>query len=297
VDEAANGRLQFEDEYLEWRVVRNAVGKITRVSFTCETTQYYQFLADTDQNKLLSIYKQLVDPAESANVQLSDLIVAGHYRPKNKWNTTDGAVHLIQPNNNLYAEVQIAAQACILRQRHDGTPITDSNELINCARYGEPGRASDPKIGAIVNDKARQGYSISLRNPVALYMTNWKTPGNWKKPDGSPVGNYWKLLRGQPAPTASDPAMGLHLIYEVPAGEGFVVGDIKVGTRTIQYGGELAEQINVGLYALLCREGGAHNPSFRCEVTSSTQPGPEIASASVHAVQGNILRSAKVPVE
>jgi hypothetical protein len=294
VDETANGRLLFEDEYLEWHVLRNA-GKITRVSFTCETTQYFRFLSETDRPKLLQIYKQLVDPAHSVDVQLADLVTGGNYNPRNKWNTTHGAVHLIQPNNNLYAEIQIAAQACVLRKRPDGTPITDSNELIECARYGAGGRASDPKIGAIVNDKARQGYSVALRNPVALYMTSWKTNGNWKKPDGSPVGNYWKLVRGQLPATPTDPAMGLHLVYEVPPGEGFVVGDIKVGSRTIQYAGQIAEQINVGLFGLICREGAAHNPAFNCGVFPSTVTAtPELAASADDIGSGNVLRGAKV---
>src|SRR5262249_5199885 len=150
----------------------------------------------SDPAKLLAVYKDLVDPAHRDDVKLADLIVGNVYRPNNRWNTTDGVVHLIQPNNNLYAEVQIAAQACILRKTNAGTPITESNALIECAGYGEPGRASDPKIGATVNAKARQGYAVALRNPVALYMTSWKTSGDWKKPDGSAVGNYWTLVRG-----------------------------------------------------------------------------------------------------
>ncbi|WP_165074190.1 hypothetical protein [Paludisphaera rhizosphaerae] len=295
VDTAPNGRL-LEDEYLEWHVIRDPAGKITRVSFTCETTQYFAFLATTDPARLLEVYKDLVDPAHKDEVALSDLVVGGAYRPRNKWNTTHGAVHLIQPNNNLYAEVQIAAQACILRKRDDGTPITESNELIRCSGYGEPGRSSDPKIGAIVNDKARQGAAISLRNPVALYMTNWKNAGGWKKPDGSPVGNYWRLVRGKPAASPTDSAMGLHLVYEVPPAEGFVVGDIRVGNRTIEYVGEIAEQISVGLYALVSGEGTFANPSFECGLFPAVF-GPAMAAAPTveQADTGKVLRGAKVP--
>lgn len=294
VDTATNGR-DLEDEYLEWHVVREG-GKITRVSFTCETQQYFRFLARTDPPKLLALYKQLVDPAHAGDVKLTDLIVGGSYTPRNKWNTTHGAVHLIQPNNNLYAEVQIAAQACILRENDAGVPISESNALIECARYGEAGRASDPKIGAIVNGKARQGYAISLRNPVALYMTSWKTSGDWKKPNGSPVANYWTLVRGKPASSGQNGNLGLHLVYEVPPAEGFVVGDIKVGSRTIQYAGEIAEQINVGLFALLCREGSAANPGFKCNVFPSVggPPIPGIAAEEHDAGSDRILRGARV---
>ncbi|HYV63454.1 MAG TPA: hypothetical protein VE958_12305 [Bryobacteraceae bacterium] len=264
----ANAREQFMDEYLEWHVIRKN-GKITRVSFTCETSQYYQFLAKTDPGKLLSIYQSLVDPAHQAEVVVGDLIVNGKYQPKNKWNTQYGAVHLIQPNNNLYAEVLIAAQACILRQRATGAVITDADELIKCSRYGEPGRASDPKIGADVNGLARDGDSISLRNPVALYITGWNSTG-MKKPNGSPVGNYWTLRRGTPSPGPNQAAMGLHLVFEVPAAEGFVVGDIKIGTHAIEFGGQLAEKISVGLLGLASSQGQSNNPSFKCGV----QPAP-----------------------
>lgn len=284
-----DARLKRMDEYLEWHVVRNEDGKITRVSFTCETREYFEFLARADPEKLLDVYRSLVDPAVRDAVRAEDLVSDGAYQPRNRWNTEHGAVHLIQPNNNLYAEVMIAAQACVLRQREDGTPITDSDELIECAGYGEPGRSSDPKIGAIVNEKAREGYAISLRNPVALYITNWRTSGGWRKPDGSPVGNYWKLVRGKPAPAPNRPAMGLHLVYEVPPEENFVVGDIRVGSRTIEHGGEIAEQINVGLYGLLCRPGQTSNPAFRC----GGQPGAADGQARGAAVDRPPLRGRK----
>lgn len=256
-------RESFMDEYLEWHVVRNQQNKITRVSFTCETTQYFGFLARTDKAKLLTIYKDLVDPAFKNQVHIEDLIVNNQYAPINKWNTEHGAVHLIQTNNNLFAEVMIAAQSCILRKAANGSPVTDPAGLIRCGVGGAPGRASDPKIVADVNSIARDKSSISLRNPVALYITRWNSDG-LRKPDNSPVNEYWRLVRGQPAPGPNRPAMGLHLVYEVPASEGFVVGDIKIGNRTIDFGGQLAEHVNVGLFGLACRVGQSNNPLIRC---------------------------------
>ena len=261
-ESGANARQRFQDEYLEWHVVRNSANKITRVSFTCETTQYYNFLARTDRAKLLSIYKMLVDPEQGAAVKIEDLIVGNQYRPTNKWNTQFGAVHLIQPNNNLFAEVMIAAQACILRARANGTPITDPSELINCAEFGEDGRASDPKIGAQVNALARHGDAISLRNPVALYITRFSNDGINR--NGAPVANFWKLVRGTPAAPGQTFGMGLHLVYEVPADAGFVVGDLRIGNDPIRFGGQLAENVHVGLFALVCRKGSFQNQGFAC---------------------------------
>lgn len=256
-------RSQYQDEYLEWNVVRNGAGKITRVSFTCEGPEYWDFLAATDTGKLLALYQSLVDPAHAGEVKLTDLIVGGQYQPRNRWNRDHGAVHLTHGNNTLGAEINIAATATVIRKNAAGQTITASDRLIRCGKFGSPGRASDPKIGAQVNQFARDGYAITLKNPVGLYISGWDDTG-WKKPDGTPVGNYWRLLRGNPAPGAGQPAQGLHLVYEVPAAEGFVVGDIRIGAQTIQYGGQIAENITVGLVGVVCRKNSFHNPPQPC---------------------------------
>jgi hypothetical protein len=254
-------RKKYQDEYLEWNVVRKA-GKITRVSFTCEGPEYWDFLAQTDPGTLLELYRGLVDPARKEQVKLSDLVTGGSYNPGNKWNTRYGAVHLTQPNNTLGAEIKIAADATVL-WRHTGQPVTDTAQLICCGRFGDGGRASDPKIGADVNTLARAGYSITLRNPVALYITGYSHQG-WKKPNGKAVGNYWKVVRGTPAPGTNKPAQVLHLVYEVPPGEGFVVGDITINGRPIEFGGQIAEFVRVGLVGVACRKGKSHNPAQEC---------------------------------
>jgi hypothetical protein len=259
----ATARQDYQDEYLEWHVIRNAAGKITRVSFTSEGPEYWEFLAEHAPATLLARYKELVDPAQKDRVKLSDLVTpGGKYRPRNKWNTQHGAVHLIQENNTLGAEIKIAADATVLRAKN-GRPVTDADALIDCGRFGAPGRFSDPLIGSSVNTLARAGYSITLRNPVALYITGFGHKG-WKKPDGRPVGNYWKVVRGTPAPGPNKPAMVLHLVYEVPASEGFVVGDIRINNQPIEFGGQIAEFVRVGLVGVACRKGKSRNPAQPC---------------------------------
>lgn len=75
----------------------------------------------------------------------------GHqvYNPANLWNllsTTGSIAHLIQPNNTLSAEIDIGAQATVIRKNDQGKEITDKDELINCSKYGNPGRNSDPNV-------------------------------------------------------------------------------------------------------------------------------------------------------
>ena len=105
-------------------------------------------------------------------------------------------MHLTHPANTLEAEINIAAQATILRARQ-GQVLTDQDDLIRCAGYGAPGRASDPTIGGNVNALARQGASITLTNPVGLYIDSLNTTG-WVTPDGTSASTFWTIVRGAP---------------------------------------------------------------------------------------------------
>ncbi len=67
----------------------------------------------------------------------------------------------------------------------------------------------------------RKGPYVTFRDPSGLYIVDWNDSG-FTKPNGTPVGNYWRIVRGTSG-------MVLRLEYEVPAGLGFVVGDIKIG--------------------------------------------------------------------
>jgi hypothetical protein len=268
-----------QDEYLEWFVTKQA-GKITKVTFTCEGPEYWEALAHGyplsytgpktagatgDKPKLLALYQKYVSP----QVLMADLFVNGSYNRLNKWNTKNGAMHLNQRNNTLGAEINIAAQATILRQQ-GGVILTDPDKLIRCGRYGAPGRASDPTIGAAVNALARDGFFVTLQNPVGLYIDSLDTTG-WKKPNGSPVDpGYWQILRGTTGKI-------LRAVYEVPAAEGFTVGDIAIGGEKIEFGGQIAEKITMKLTGLAFSKGKFKNPAQACvgagiPVTALVQP-------------------------
>ncbi len=255
-----------QDEYLEWFVTKQA-GKITQVTFTCEGPEYWEALAHGyplsytgpktagatgDKQKLLALYQKYISP----QVLMADLFVNGSYNRLNKWNTKNGAMHLNQRNNTLGAEINIAAQATILRQQ-GGVILTDPDKLIRCGLYGAPGRASDPTIGAIVNALARDGFFVTLQNPVGLYIDSLDTTG-WKKPNGSPVDpGYWRILRGTTGKI-------LRAVYQVPAAEGFTVGDISIGGEKIEFGGQIAEKITMKLTGLAFSKGKFKNPAQAC---------------------------------
>jgi hypothetical protein len=260
-----------QDEYLEWAVIRDN-GKITRVLFTCEGPEYWKHVA-SDKTLLVKLYSDIA----GQQVPDTELYTSGNvYSPRNNWNAAY-AIHLIQPNNTLRAEINIASQATILRRHAGDDPVTDANELINCSRFGDPDRHSDPHIGDVVNQKARQGCSITLQDPIGLYLESLPHPTNdlnIKRPDGGAVGpEFWTLARG-------DKNHILRAVFQAPAGQP-AVGDLQIGGQKIGFGGQIVKAgLRVKLTGIVGKPNVFHNHSFPCpgDLVASLTHGPSLAS-------------------
>jgi hypothetical protein len=174
------------------------------------------------------LYRALVNPA----VAEADLHIKGVYNKFNKWNTTDGIVHYIHRANSFNAAISLSKDAV-----KAAPPIGDNYE----ARppFAAQITSADPRLAFDTHMHVRKGFYVSLKNPIGLYIAGWENSGI-THPDGTPAGNYWRIVRGVPG-------MVLRLEYEVPAALGFLVGDLKIGGRVIEYGGQLAEHITVAL--------------------------------------------------
>jgi hypothetical protein len=285
-----------QDEYCEWRVTRDPkTNKILRVIFTCEGPEYWAsmfggkmdgdgndgFKFKGDKQKLLDLYRSILKDQvkDVEDVKLEDLVFTdgpkvGQYNPWNKWNTTEGIVHLQQRNNTLAAEINIGADATI-RRKKGGKEITDARRLICCGGFGGVERSSDPTIGDEVNSLARAGYAITLRNPVGIYFDSFDNAGFTKPgPDGSrvPAGNYLTAVRGTFKEPFNDKSnMIVRAVYEVPAGElgpdgqQLTVSDIQIGGEEIRFGGHIAQRIKIKFVGLATRRGQIDNPAFDCE--------------------------------
>src|SRR5262249_3677771 len=156
--------------------------------------------------------RQFIDPA----VKKQDLFDSqGQYRERNKRNTstTNGAMHLVQIANTLGAEIDIAVRSTIIR-KINGQLLTGERELIDCGKYGDAERHSDPHIGAVVNELARKNADVIIANPVALYIKGLEPLVGWQTPDGSNPKDNWKVVRGTEQLT-------VRAVYEVPAAKGF----------------------------------------------------------------------------
>jgi hypothetical protein len=247
----ADSSRSVQDEYCEWSVQRGDDGKITRITFTSEVPEYWEHVAENDPDLLLELYHQFVDP----RVERDDLFDGGEYVRDNRWNTsTEGRLaHLVQETNTLGAAITLVAEATILREREDGTPVTDRQELIVCGRLGNPFRNSDPQIAEIVNDAATFGDEITLLDPVGLYLDGLQSAG-METPDGADAAEFWQVERG-----ASDHAV--RASFAVPEERDYVVGDIKIDGRPISRGAQVADKVRVRIGAVVKPE--EHHPVRR----------------------------------
>jgi hypothetical protein len=221
-------------EYLEWFTERNELGRITKVTFTTETPEYWSALFGSPggPDRVLELYRELLGEPEIPLSEITD--GAGNYDPLNAWNTTRGIIHYIvaRPNaeeNSLNGALKLAAIAVV-------RPIVSDNFQL----FPSGPTSADPRVVLDVRGLARKALHITAADPIGLYLGGWDDTG-WSKPDGSPVDDYWQVVR--PAGASGPPA--LRLVYQVPASEGFVVGDIRIGGRPIEFGGQIAEHLTV----------------------------------------------------
>jgi hypothetical protein len=235
-----------QDEYCEWAVTRNSAGKITRVTFTSELPEYFEHLFETAPDRLVRLYRRLVDP----RVQLADLRSGGRYLRRNRWNRGARLAHLMQTTNNLGAAVDLVARATVQRVDANGRPVTNQQQLVQCADLGEPLRNSDPQIASAVNVAAGQGAEITLADPPGLHLGTPLTAG-MVTPDGANAARFWKIERGDPQHT-------LRARFEVPRNRGYVVGDITIGGRRIEFGGQVADRVPVWIKVVV--KPGTHRP-------------------------------------
>ena len=156
-------------------------------------------------------------------------------------------MHLTHPANTLGAEINLAAQATILRKGANGSRITEPRRLACGSTFGDANRSSDPTIGQGVNLTvlpAQAGATparITLANPVGLYM-NKLIAGALTDDEGNPLDDWFHFERGVAG-------RGLMAIIEPPAGASIGFDKVQAKGVPLTRGGQLAEVIQMVLYA------------------------------------------------
>lgn len=272
-----------QDEYCEWHADRDGEGRITRICFSSEAPEYWEFLAEGtrpffaagdprrdlvagDLGLVEELYKEHVNPGVSAADLVWPFDVAffdddtnpgtgepfgwrfyarkGTYNPFNKWTTTDGIMHLTHPANTLRGEFRVGGGASVQRRDGNGQVVVDPEQLVCCSGFGDPNRSSDPAIGAAVNRFARSGLSVSLADPVGLYISELALDG-FSGPAGEEMVAAWQVDRG-----SREDRRILRARFEVPEELGFTVGQVLLDGDGIRFGGQIADRIQMVLTGL-----------------------------------------------
>ncbi|KAA8895555.1 hypothetical protein FN846DRAFT_1029659 [Sphaerosporella brunnea] len=278
-----------QDEYCEWSVQRNESGKIVRIVFTCEGPEYWSHLAKWQPDTVLELYRH---HNPGFDIKREDLFSNpdGSYNPHNKWNApmdTGCIMHLVQRNNTLAAQFHLGGQSTVLRIDQNGRPIREADQLLRCSRLGGAYRNSDPHIGIQINNIAHNKAMITIADPLGLYLDNFD--GNaFEAPDGHNVNDFWKWTRGTPA----DPAKGrqahwVRAVFEVPADKPYVIGDLedRDGNR-IQWGGQVADHIQVRLTGQFIQEGMHSAQSYHCISDAATFGGGKDEECACDRAEG-----------
>lgn len=221
-------------EYCEWVVKRDPRGKITRVTFTSETVEYWRALWEIDRERVLALYRKLVSPS----VPMDDLRTGSDYNPNNRWNMGGaqadgvGAVHMIVGINTLDLAIGVAAGA--------------STEGDDNPRGGGPFHADQIIALSVKRLVVRFNMKVSLSNPLGLYIQEPEF-NRFELPASAPRNvkpeDFWTVVRGD-----RESGRALRAVYEVPARLGFNVGDIKVDGSLIEKGSQIARALKSGTY-------------------------------------------------
>jgi hypothetical protein len=285
-----------QDEYCEWVVRKNPEGKITKAIFVAEGYDYFSTLFRHDEQRVVELYRDFTELNHLTADDLRaprgirrhltgggsfDMVNPGGFNPRNRFNIEPGIVHLSHRANSLGAEVNLAGVSGIARRNKHGQLVEadDEERLLCCSLGGGPNRNSDPLIGQQAYTQVIEKRRYTLANPVGLYIAGVThqrlTMLDSEGGETDVPREWWKVVRGQDL-WDSRKSRVLRLELEVPAAEGFVLGDLLVDGNPIKYGAQLAQLLSVHLFVTRwAREDGGIGPVVNCVGTCCKKTGSD----------------------
>lgn len=259
--DALDSHRQLQEEYLEWRTVRNRNGKIQRVELTSELPDYWKVLATHHPERTLELVSEFtgrsvaprnlygidnplsVDPETRGNAFSATMM----NRPNPLNDGREGICFMSQRSNNLGALVKLVAAALVPRTAN-GRPASAKEAIPLMGDAAVEGRASDPVLVERLGRLALEGRFVALDNPVGVYIQGVQLD-RLRTPDGALVPTEWfRVSRGIPVERSSDGiSRQQRLVLEVPMSERLVVSDlIDAATESpIRHGAQIAELVQL----------------------------------------------------
>ena len=278
--------LGAHEEYLEWRTVRNATGKIVRVEMTSELQEYWLRLAKHHPAKTLQILGEFaresgpapfqevygdINPVTSSPEERGEAFtrmmlpqpVGGFPQIASPYNNGIKAIAFMANGvNTLSAALFLAAFAAfpyVKKLNGSTTPLTGREAIRFTEQAAQDCRDSDPTIVGSVINFAAQRRKIALIDPPGLYIANVASESLFLPDGATPVPQDWfRFSRGSKiTDTESGRTLSLaqRLVFEVPPEQNFVVGDLLDSTTggNIDFGAQIAAKVSIALYAKASR--------------------------------------------
>ena len=238
-------RLRMQEEYVEWRVEHDGGGRLTRVTFTTEFTEYFEALAEVGSRPLKEEVARLVPGAQPTDAELFGPLPSPDARspearrraflrqlPDNPWNNGEQGILCLTHGSNTLGALLGLCGAC-------SVPRTDIPAGSMCDNVGGscvPGRNSDPVVCSTLQEVARSGLAFSLEDPAGIVIT--RMDGIWTL-DGAQIGDIndpavnrglWGVSRGGHRGKLEVP-QGLTLNGAAVTSGAQVAQVLRVGTR------------------------------------------------------------------
>lgn len=273
------GRAICHEEYLEWRTVRRADGKVIRLEFTTETPDYWAKLARYEPRKLVELAAKFagettdkvdvrelfgtadpfsVDPFSAAGEDVENAFIQQNWsingRIRGAYNNgTKSILHMSNSVNSVNAAVALAVFAAYPHGKQIGPnqiALSGPEAIEATTQAAVNCRNSDPTIVGLAVETVFGGCKVALMEAIGLYLVSVNQAGLTFS-DGSAVPQAWfsyeRGSRSTNNPTGVD--LFQRLVVEAPPGSSTVVGDLlDQDGNLVKSGTQIARLINVGIY-------------------------------------------------
>lgn len=265
------GRAMTHEEYLEWRTVRGADGRIASVEMTCESIEYWSVLAQYEPRAMMALVAQFTGIAES-KINLVDLF--GTSKPftdpdspdgmarrlrfvsrnrhtnlapcvNNYNNGTLGMLHMGVSPNALAAAITLAVWAAYPLE-FNGRAMSGEEATTTGTQNVQSCRSSDPSIAEKIISIVHKGRRVGLANPIGIYMVPF--PRALIRLDGADLPEDWLAYSRGSAPRldSGNNQTYQRLVIKPPKGSKKSIEDlVDQNGNPVRGGAQLARLQNV----------------------------------------------------
>ncbi len=309
------GRTMLQEEYAEWRVVRDDRGPV-RFELTTELSDYWELLARHAPRTALDLVSGFAGhqvPAEALfgdhdpfgaastgderaaafNATMLGIDRRGErVARRGPYNDGTAAITcLARGDNTLAALVRLVAGAAVPRlvldSTGEGVRFPSGSEAIAWMPTGsaQDCRNSDPVVVERLTRLATEGRPIRFDDPVGVYILDVQG-FDLLCPGDEPLPREWLELSRQ-GELADGLARHQRLTLDIPADAGFSLAQLRSARtgRTIEHGAQIAELVQLGVYL---RVGDRES----VPVDVSPRPAPETPACGGDAACEGVRRDA-----